>query len=185
MAHVAIADESGQPFVLPVAYGRDGDRVLIHGSTGSRLFRSLADGAPACFSVTLIDGMVFARSAFESSMNYRSAMAIGTFTRLAGDELVAGLNVITNQLFHGRVEEVRPNGRKEIAATMVLAMELTEASVKVRVGGPDDAEEDLGTPVWAGQIPLRLVAGEPIAADPDAANEPIPTSVLNTIKRFS
>lgn len=185
MAHVAISDESGQPFVLPVAYGRDGDRVLIHGSTGSRLFRSLADGAPACFSVTLVDGMVFARSAFESSMNYRSVMALGSFTRLTGDELVAGLDVITNQLFHGRVAEVRPNAKKEIAATMVLALDLNEASVKVRTGGPDDAEEDLGTPVWAGQVPLRLVAGEPIPADADAENEPIPASVLNTLKRFS
>lgn len=185
LAHIGLADESGQPFVIPIAYGRDGDRVLIHGSTGSRLFRALASGAPACFAVTHIDGLVFARSAFESSMNYRSVVALGRFTELTGADKERGLDIITDRLFPGRVAEVRANNKKELAATMVLALDLSEASVKVRTGGPEDADEDLGTPVWAGQIPLRMVASDPIPADDDAIREPLPQSVLDVMKRFS
>ena len=132
LAHVGITDETGQTYVLPVAYARDGDRVVIHGSTGSRLFRSLASGAQACFSVTLVDGVVIARSAFESSLNYRSVMVLGRFTVLNDDEAVVALQLITDHLIPGRSAEIRENAKKELAATRVLALDLAEASVKIR-----------------------------------------------------
>jgi nitroimidazol reductase NimA-like FMN-containing flavoprotein (pyridoxamine 5'-phosphate oxidase superfamily) len=185
VAHIAVVDADGQPYVLPVAYARDGARLLIHGSTGSRLFRSLANGAPACLTVTLLDGIVVARSTFESSMNYRSAMALGSFTRLMGADAEAGLALITEHLIPGRNAEVRPNAKKELAATMVLAMPLTEASVKVRTGGPNDDPDDLGTPVWAGIVPMRPVTSGAVAADEAASALPVPQSVLNLVKSLS
>jgi len=185
IAHVGIVDDSGQPFVLPVAYARDGDRVIIHGSTASRLFRQLAAGTPACLSVTLLDGIVVARSAFESSMNYRSALVLGRFTRLEGEDAATAVSVITEHLIPGRTVEVRANLKKELAATLVLSLDLTEASVKIRVGGPIDDAIDLGTPVWAGVVPLRQVSAAPIAADAAASELPIPTSVHRLLAKHS
>lgn len=159
VAHVAVVDDSGpagsaQPYVLPVAYARSGENVLFHGSTGSRLFRTLAAGAPTCFTVTLLDGLVLARSAFESSMNYRGAMVLGTCAVLGGGEKEAALERISEHLMPGRWREVRPPSRKELAATVVLELSLAEASVKISDGGPTDEDEDLDLPVWAGVVPL-------------------------------
>ncbi len=134
VAHVGIATDT--PYVIPMAYARDGDRVLVHGSTGSRLVRALADGAPACLTVTLLDGLVLARSAFESSMHYRCAMVFGSFTALTGDSTVDGLRRITEHLLPGRWDSLRPPHRKEIAATAVLALPLSQWSVKVSAGPP-------------------------------------------------
>jgi nitroimidazol reductase NimA-like FMN-containing flavoprotein (pyridoxamine 5'-phosphate oxidase superfamily) len=170
VAHVAVVDD-GQPFVLPMACARDGGRLLLHGSTGSRLMRRLDEGAPVCATVTLLDGLVYARSAFESSMNYRSAMVLGVARRLEGDAALEGLRLLTEHLLPGRWDTLRAPSRKELAATMVLEVPLTEWSVKVSDGPPDDDPADLAAPVWAGVLPLRLTAGEPVDA-PDL-REPV------------
>lgn len=172
VAHVAVID-AGQPYVLPVAYARRDDQVLFHGSTGSRLFRLLESGQSTCLTVTLLDGLVLARSAFECSMNYRSAMVLGVARRLEGEDELDALRTIAEHLVPGRWDDVRPPSRKERAATMTLALDLTEASVKVSAGGPADDEDDLSDPVlmalWAGQVPLSESFGEPM---PDALTPP-------------
>ena len=161
VAHVAVVDAE-QPFVLPVAYARDRERVLLHGSTGSRLFRALAGGAPMCLTVTLLDGLILARTAFESSMRYRSAMVVGRAQALDGDDAEVALQRLTERLTPGRWEQLRPPSRKELAATTVVSMSLDEWSVKVSAGDPEDAEEDLAWPVWAGVVPIEHRWGEPV-----------------------
>lgn len=161
MAHVGIVDD-GQPYVLPMACARDDDRLLLHGSTGSRLMRTLQTGAPVCVTVTHLDGLVLARSAFHSSMNYRSAMILGTARPVHDD--VEALRLLTEHLLPGRWEQVRAPLRRELAATLVLEVPLDEWSVKVGEGPPEDEPEDLDDPVWAGVIPLSVVAGTPIPA---------------------
>lgn len=160
VAHLAIAD-GDQPYALPVAYARDGERVLLHGSTGSRLFRHLAAGAPACLTVTLLDGLVLARSAFESSMNYRCAMVLGRLVALDGTAKLAALEHLSEHLLPGRWAQIRPPSAKELAATLVLALPLDECSVKVSAGPPDDPEDDLDRPVWAGVVPVVEAYGTP------------------------
>lgn len=164
VAHVAVVDESGQPFVLPCGYARDGERLLLHGSTASRLFRTLAGGAPSCVTVTLLDGLVLARSAFESSMNYRSVMVLGQFNALDGEEKLAALQRLSDHLLPGRWSDIRPPSAKELAATLVLSLPLTECSVKLSAGPPEDAPEDLDRPVWAGVVPVVQRFGEPVTA---------------------
>jgi nitroimidazol reductase NimA-like FMN-containing flavoprotein (pyridoxamine 5'-phosphate oxidase superfamily) len=177
VAHVAVTDADGQPYVVPVAYGRDGDRALFHGSTASRLFRSLAGGAPTCLTVTLLDGLVLARSAFESSMNYRSAMVLGRCTVVEGPAKLEALERISERLMPGRWAEARSPSRKELAATTVLALPLEEYSVKVSDGGPDDAPEDLGLPIWAGVVPMAEAFGDPVPAPGLRAGLPVPPYV--------
>ena len=171
VAHVAVLDAEGQPYVVPVACARDGDAVLFHGSTASRLFRSLAAGAPTCLTVTLLDGLVAARSVFESSMHYRSAMVLGVTTTLTGEAKLAALRVVTEHLMPGRWAEARQPSGKELAATLVLSLPLDEWSVKVSDRPPDDAAEDLERPVWAGVVPLLpQQLGAPVDA-PDLRGE--------------
>jgi nitroimidazol reductase NimA-like FMN-containing flavoprotein (pyridoxamine 5'-phosphate oxidase superfamily) len=178
VAHVAVVDGSGQPFVLAVAYARDGESVVFHGSTGSRLFRTLAAGAPTCFTVTLLDGLVLARSAFESSMNYRSVMVLGTCTSLTGDAKADALRTITEHLLPGRWEHARPMLRKERAATIVLSLPLDECSVKIRTGGPtDETDDDIALPIWAGHIPIRTVYDDPVVAADMVHDLPVPEHV--------
>jgi uncharacterized protein len=162
VAHVGVADADGQPYVLPVAFARDGDDVLIHGSTGSRLFRSLAAGTPTCVTVTLLDGMVLARSAFESSMHYRSAMMFGSCEVVRASDVERCLEVLTEHLMPGRWAELRSPTAKELAATTLLRMPLREWSVKVSDGWPDDPVEDLPEPVWAGVLPIESAFGTPL-----------------------
>jgi uncharacterized protein len=176
VAHVAVLDD-GQPYVLPVAHARHDDVVLFHGSTASRLFRSLSAGAPTCLTVTLLDGLVAARSVFESSMHYRSAMVLGTAEPLENDAKLAALERITEHLMPGRWDDARRPSRKELAATLVLALPLTEWSVKVSDGPPADAPEDLDLPIWAGVVPLREVAGEPVPAPDLRGAPPLPPYV--------
>lgn len=164
VAHVATVDAEGQPYVVPVAYARHGDVVLVHGSTGSRLFRSLAEGAPTCLTVTLLDGLVLARSVFESSMHYRCAMVLGVADPVEGEAKLTALERITEHLMPGRWADARRPSAKELAATLVLSLPLEEWSLKVSAGPPDDAVEDLDLPVWAGVLPLRETAGAPVAA---------------------
>lgn len=157
----------GAPMVVPTAYGRVGDTLYLHGSTGAR---SLRAGGEVCVTVTLLDGLVLARSLFNHSVNHRSAMVYGV-PRVVEDERerLEGLRALTEQLVPGRWEEAREPTAKELAATRVLALSLEEASVKVRTGPPDDDEEDLGLPVWAGVLPVRQVFGAP---EPDPALAP-------------
>jgi uncharacterized protein len=172
VAHVSVADEQGQPYVIPVGYARDGDDVLFHGSTGSRLFRGLASGQPTCLTVTLLDGMVLARSTFESSMQYRGVMVLGHCRALEGPDKDRALEVITEHLLPGRWSEARHPSNKELAATLVLSLPLNEMSVKVSAGPPEDEADDISRPIWAGVVPLTESFGAPVSA-PDLV-EPFP-----------
>jgi nitroimidazol reductase NimA-like FMN-containing flavoprotein (pyridoxamine 5'-phosphate oxidase superfamily) len=162
VAHIGLTDADGQTYVLPVAFARDGDDLLIHGSTGSRLFRALAAGARACVTVTLLDGMVLARSAFESSMHYRSAMLFGTCEVVDAQDIGRCLEVLTEHLMPGRWAQLRPPTAKELAATTLLRMPVREWSVKVSAGWPEDPDEDLAEPVWAGVLPIESAFGTPV-----------------------
>ena len=160
-------EHDGQPFVIPTIHARVGDEVLLHGSSASRAMRSLAAGAPACVTVTVLDALVLARSAFHHSMNFRSAVLLGSCRRVEGDpEKTAALEAFTGKLVPGRWDEVRWPTRQELKATTVLAMPIEEASVKVRTGMPIDDDEDHALDAWAGVIPLSTAAGAP-EADPD------------------
>jgi nitroimidazol reductase NimA-like FMN-containing flavoprotein (pyridoxamine 5'-phosphate oxidase superfamily) len=150
----------GVPVVLPTAYGREGDRVYLHGSSGNRSLLA-ADGQEVCVTVTHLDGIVCARAVFSHSMNYRCAVVFGTARLLLdGNERMSGLRVITEQLVPGRWAAARPPSRKELAATAVLEVPLTEASVKVRRGPAADDPSDYGLDVWAGVLPAALTFGE-------------------------
>jgi uncharacterized protein len=165
VCHVGFVHDH-QPVVIPTLYARVGDVVYFHGSAASRMLRTLADGVEACLTVTLIDGLVLARSAFHHSANYRSAVVFGR-ARLIEDraEKLAALEAFAERAVPGRWAEVRPPTAKELKATTVLSLPLDEASAKIRSGPPVDDEEDYALDIWAGVIPLRLVAGEPV---PDA-----------------
>jgi uncharacterized protein len=153
----------GQPFVIPTGYGRVGDDVYIHGSAASRMLRNLDQGVAVCVTVTLVDGLVLARSIFNHSMNYRSVVVLGT-ARAVQDrtEKLEALRLLSEHILPGRWAESRQPNEKEIKATLVLRLPITEFSAKVRQGDPIDDEEDYGFPTWAGVIPLEMVAGEPI-----------------------
>ena len=161
---------------MPVAYARDGDRVLFHGSTGSRLFRALADGAPTCLTVTLLDGLVLARSAFESSMHYRGAMVLGTCTVLEGDEKDAALRTISDHLLPGRWDDIREPSRKELAATLMLALPLDEASVKISAGDPEDDPQDVDRPCGAASCRSARSSASRVPDERGAAH-PVPDYV--------
>ncbi len=165
IAHLGIVDEEGQPFAIPTLHARSGDLVYCHGSTASRTLRALAAGAPACLTVSLIDGLVLARSAMHHSANYRSAMLIGR-ARIVEDlgEKRAALRAVVEHIVPGRWDDVRAPSENELSATSVLAIPIDEASAKVRSGGPVDDEEDYALPVWAGVIPL---ASSPRSPEPD------------------
>jgi nitroimidazol reductase NimA-like FMN-containing flavoprotein (pyridoxamine 5'-phosphate oxidase superfamily) len=181
VAHVALVRD-GLPVVLPVGCARDGDTLLLHGSSGGGLFRDAAAGAPIAVAVTLLDGLVFARSLFDSSMNYRSAMIVGSATRVPDAEVPAALAVLSDHLMPGRRAEVRDGRKREWAATMVLRLPLEHASVKVRAAQASTPDgEDPG--VWAGVLPLALAAGAPLPTA-DTAVAP-PPSVLAARTRFS
>ena len=156
----------GRPVVIPTLYVRDGDRVLLHGSNSMGLARAVRAGSPLSVAVTLVDGLVLARSAFNSSANYRSVVIHGEGILIEGEEKAAAFEVIVEKLVPGRLAELRPSTRSEMAQTSVIALSLEEVSGKVRDGGPDDEPEDLPEPVWAGVVPTRLVFGDPV---PDIA----------------
>lgn len=164
VAHVGIAD-GDDPTVIPMVYARDGDRLLLHGSVASRLMRHGAVGFPVCVAVTHVDGLVLARSAFHHSVNYRSVVVRGVATRVTDDDALAtGFARLVDQVAPGRSELVRAPDRAETRQTLLLEVPLADASVKVRTGPPIDDDADLALPVWAGVVPLTVVAGEPIAA---------------------
>lgn len=163
ICHVGFVAD-GQPFVIPTGYARVGDRLYIHGSQASRMLRTLSQGVDVCLTVTLLDGLVLARSAFHHSMNYRSVVAFGK-ARLVSDraEKEAALLAFSEHVVAGRWNDVRTPSEQELKATTVLCLPLSEASAKIRSGPPVDDEEDYALPVWAGEVPLRLTADCPVA----------------------
>jgi hypothetical protein len=164
VCHVGFVD-GGQPFVVPSAYARMGDRLVIHGSAASRMLKALAAGAPACVTVTLLDGLVLARSAFHHSMNYRSVVVLGRAVEVTDSaERMAAFEAIVEHVLPGRWSEVRWPTEQELRATTVLRLPLDEASAKVRSGDPIDDEEDLALDCWAGVIPFGVKIGDPVAA---------------------
>ena len=183
ICHVGFVAD-GQPYVIPTAYGRVGNDLYVHGSSASRLMRSLADGIDICVTVTLIDGLVLARSAFHHSINYRSIVIIGNAEMVTGDEeKIKALEAFTEHLIPGRWNDVRPPTDLELKATIVLRLPINEASAKMRTGDPVDDEADYTLSVWAGVLPLALKAGEPI---PDARLNPDsePQEYVQRYKRF-
>ena len=153
----------GQPYVIPMLHARVGDIVYIHGSTASRLVRTLAGGAPCSLTVTLLDGIVLARSAFHHSANYRSVTVLGQARLVeSDDERLRALEAFSEHLVPGRWAAVRPPNRKELKATQVLALALDEASAKIRTGPPVDDDEDMDRDVWAGVLPLALQVRDPL-----------------------
>jgi hypothetical protein len=162
LCHVGFVAD-GQPYVIPMSYGRDGDVLYIHGSTASRMLRSLEQGVPVCITVTLVDGLVLARSVFNHSMNYRSVVILGTAT-LVDDpaEKIAALRAISEHILPHRWDDSRQPYDKELKVTSVLRLPIHEFSAKVRVGPPVDIVEDYSFPTWAGVIPLELKSGTPI-----------------------
>jgi nitroimidazol reductase NimA-like FMN-containing flavoprotein (pyridoxamine 5'-phosphate oxidase superfamily) len=162
LCHVGfVADD--QPFVIPTSYGRKGNNLYIHGSAASRMLRTLDRGVPVCVTVTLLDGLVLARSIFNHSMNYRSVVVLGTAVAIEDpQEKLAALRALSEHILPGRWDEVRPPNEKELKATLVMRLPIAELSAKVRQGPPVDEEEDHSFPTWAGVIPLGMVAGKPI-----------------------
>jgi nitroimidazol reductase NimA-like FMN-containing flavoprotein (pyridoxamine 5'-phosphate oxidase superfamily) len=179
VGHFALVAPDGHPVVIPTAIVRDRDRVLAHGSTGSRWMRALAEGAPACLAVTSLGGLVVARSAFESSLHYRSAVLFGVCEPLADDEKEAALDLITEALLPGRVAEIRRPSERELRATLVLAVPIGEWSLKVSDKWPEDPPEDIAGDAWAGVVPLVTGYGPPRAAPDLRAGIPVPNSVRN------
>ena len=165
LAHVGFCVD-GQPFVIPTLYGRDGERLYLHGSSVSRMLREIETGVPACITVTLVDGLVLSRSAFDHSMNYRSVVAFGTARKVADPEQkIKSLRVISEHLIAGRWADVREPSEKELKATTVLELLIEEASSKVRSGPPLDDASDYGLRVWAGVLPLEIRSRAPIPDD--------------------
>jgi nitroimidazol reductase NimA-like FMN-containing flavoprotein (pyridoxamine 5'-phosphate oxidase superfamily) len=154
---------NAQPFVIPTSYGRKDDRLYIHGSAASRMLRQMKDGIPVCITVTLLDGLVLARSVFNHSMNYRSVVILGKATPVDDPgEKVAALRILSEHVLPGRWDDARQPNERELKQTSVLRVPIEEFSAKVRVGPPIDDEEDYSFPTWAGVVPLEMTAGAPI-----------------------
>ncbi len=182
VAHLGFVAD-GQPFVIPTLHARVGDEVLIHGSAASRMVTLLGAGMPACLTVTLIDGLVLARSAFHHSMNYRSVVVLGTARFVEGpEERERALEAFTDKLLPGRWDEVRRPTRQELKGTRVLALPLTEASAKVRTGPPVDDEDDYDMDVWAGVVPLELTRG-PLQPDDRLRDGIAPSAAVTALAR--
>lgn len=184
LCHVGFVVD-GQPFVVPTSYGRSGDTLYVHGSAASRMLRTLATGVEVCVTVTLVDGLVLARSAFHHSMNYRSVVLFGTATLLeSADEKTAALRAISEQIVPGRWDDVRWPTEQELKATKVLALPISEASAKVRTGPPLDDEEDYALKVWAGILPFRVHPQAPLP-DPrlNSESQEVPAYLLEYNKR--
>ena len=174
VCHVGFVAD-GLPYVIPMALARDGKSLLLHGSVASRLMKNLASGLPSCVTVTHLDGLVLARSAFNSSMNYRSVMVFGNATPVTDpDEKRRGLELLTDHLLPGRRSDIRESTRKELNATTLLALPIERFSAKVSDGPPEDPAKDRNTPVWAGVVPLTLERGKPESAPDMPDGIPLP-----------
>ncbi len=173
-----------QPFVIPTAYGRINDKLYIHGSPASRMLRSLVGAIEVCVTVTLLDGLVLARSAFHHSMNYRSVVIFGKAEIVGSEsEKLEALQAFTEHVVPGRWEEVRQPTRQELQGTLVLSLPITEASAKIRTGAPNDDEADYNLPVWAGVLPLKLIPGNPIA-DPRLLSDIVVPTYIQKYSRL-
>jgi len=178
VAHVGFIDaDINEPFVIPMAYARDNDRILLHGSTGSRLMMQLAQGAQMCVTVTKLNAIIVAKSAFNSSMNYESVMIFGVGKRLEDAEKLEAMDRVTDRLIPGMVGYARPTTSKEAAGTMIIELPIEKYSLKSRTGGVMDEPEDKELPIWSGIIPLSRVKGEPITA-PDSQGVALPSHLL-------
>jgi len=177
VCHVAFVVD-GQPFILPTAYARLDDRLYIHGAVSNRMLSMLQTGQPTCVEVTLLDALVLARSAFHHSMNYRSVVILGRAREVVDPgEKRRALDAIVEHVVPGRSTETRAPNDAEIASTRVLWIPIEEASAKVRAGPPVDSEEDYALPYWAGELPLRTLAGAPVPDPRLAANVPLPPAL--------
>ena len=171
----------GQPFVIPTSYGREGNTIYVHGSSKSRTLMESGKGIPVCLAVTHLDGIVLARSLYNHSMNYRSVVIFGNAVVVPDEKKNHVLKIISDQILKGRWEEARQPDDKELKATAVLAIEIDQASAKIRTGDPGDHKEDYALPVWAGVIPMKTVYEKEI---PDPAMDkdyPVPASVKNLL----
>jgi nitroimidazol reductase NimA-like FMN-containing flavoprotein (pyridoxamine 5'-phosphate oxidase superfamily) len=179
VCHVGFSVD-GQPYVIPTNYGRSGDTIYLHGSAASRMLRTLSEGVPVSVTVTHVDGLVLARSAFHHSVNYRSVVILGT-ARLVSDptEKMEALRLFTEHIMKGRWDEIRWPTEQEMKGTTVLALPLEEVSAKVRVGGPVDDEEDYSLPVWAGVLPLTTTTNAPIPDTRLKEGTPVPNYISN------
>jgi nitroimidazol reductase NimA-like FMN-containing flavoprotein (pyridoxamine 5'-phosphate oxidase superfamily) len=179
VCHVGFSVD-GQPYVIPTNYGRSGDTIYLHGSAASRMLRTLSEGVRVSVTVTHVDGLVLARSAFHHSVNYRSVVMLGT-ARLVDDpaEKMEALRVFTEHVMKGRWDDVRQPTEQELKATTVLALPLEEVSAKVRTGGPIDDEEDYALSVWAGVLPLETAAKEPLPDPQRKSDRPLPDYLKN------
>ncbi|WP_066899304.1 pyridoxamine 5'-phosphate oxidase family protein [Mycolicibacterium houstonense] len=175
----------GQPWVVPMLYARDGDRVILHGSTGAGALRQVAAGAPAAFCVTLLDGIVVADTLFDSTANYRSAVVRGHLTVIDAHESAYALDLMSDSLIPGRSAEVRASTKKELAATLTIALPITPDgwTVKVRDAPPPAPDESTPAGGWAGVVPLRTVAGDPVPAPWVGADVDVPKSVRRLVER--
>jgi nitroimidazol reductase NimA-like FMN-containing flavoprotein (pyridoxamine 5'-phosphate oxidase superfamily) len=183
LCHVGFVANS-QPFVIPTSFGRDGDVLYIHGSAASRMLRNLDQGVPVCITVTLLDGLVLARSVFNHSMNYRSVVALGTATLIEeSEEKLQALRAFTEKVLPGRWNEARQPNEKELKATSILRLPLTEVSAKMRVGAVEDDAPDYELPVWAGIVPLQLTIGAPMRDERCDPAIPLPSYVANYSRR--
>jgi hypothetical protein len=177
VAHVGFVDaDINEPFVIPMAFARDKDRILLHGSTGSRLMMQLAKGAQMCVTVTKLNALIVAKSAFNSSMNYESVMIFGVGKRLEDSEKLEAMDRVTEALVPGMVGYARPTTTKEAAGTMIIELPIKKYSLKSRIGGVIDEPEDKDLPIWSGIIPLSSVKGEPITAR-DSVEVPVPSHI--------
>ena len=185
ICHVGFAVD-GRPFVIPTGYARVGDSLIIHGSQASRMLRTLGQGIEVCVTITLIDGLVLARSAFNHSMNYRSVVVFGN-ARVVDDpdEKLEALRALSEHMIPGRWDDVRQPSERELQSTTVLSLPLTEASAKVRTGPPIDDEEDYDLATWAGVIPLVLVAGAPVDDTRLPENTEPPEYAMKYVRLFA
>jgi len=171
---------NGAPFVVPTLHVRIGERLYVHGSAASRMLRTAAGGIPLCVTVTLVDGLILARSAFHHSINYRSAVILGVAEEVTDpDAKLRALHALVEHVFPGRWQDARPPHPKELAATSVVSLPITEASAKVRTGGPSEEAEDYALPIWAGVIPLKIATDAAVADDRLMGGVEVPEYVAN------
>ena len=182
IAHVGFTNDN-QPFVIPMVYGRKEDRLYLHGSPVSRLLKTLATGVDVCINVTILDGLVIARSLYHHSMNYRSVVLFGKAQQIEDtQEKMTALKAITEQMISGRWEESRIPNSQELKETNILSFEIVEGSAKVRTGAPVDEPKDYSLPYWAGELPLKLTADKPIADPKLASGIAIPQNIMTLYK---
>jgi nitroimidazol reductase NimA-like FMN-containing flavoprotein (pyridoxamine 5'-phosphate oxidase superfamily) len=184
VAHVGVIVD-GSPLVVPMAYGRSGNDIFLHGSSGSRLMRVLETEPEVCVSITELNALKVARSNFNSGMHYRAVMIFGKAKVVPMDQKHHALDVVSDAMIPGRVSEARPTTKKEVAATLILSLSLAEASVKISVNEVDDPPEDMNLGFWSGTIPLTSAAGEAIPADSESASLTVPDSIQRFISKHS